>query len=245
MSVQRPAVGGALGVPSRASSPTPTRSPSRDSCVNVARPARSPTRCCCSSIRPSTPADGAPAPRTCRWARTSTAPGHRRLDTDRGGKLTYHGSRPARRLSDHGIGDIGPLPAHDGRGDHRRPRRGRRAGALSPRRGHRLHRRVGAGPQDRLDRRARLPRRQHPRLCRQRGERSRALLLGRGLRPARRGHDLLAPELPRPRASGLRCFRRRMAFQFSNAHGAASAWSRPGASASTLRTPPRSPCERP
>ena len=50
------------------------------------------TCCSCSSIRRCTRRAGAPSPATCRWARTGTARrASRSSDTDRGGRVTYHG----------------------------------------------------------------------------------------------------------------------------------------------------------
>ena len=50
------------------------------------------TCCSCSSTRPCTRRAGAPSPPTSRWARTGTAPqGIEVCDTDRGGRVTYHG----------------------------------------------------------------------------------------------------------------------------------------------------------
>ena len=131
------------------------------------------------------------AERAAASARTSTAlAGIEVFDTDRGGKRHLPRPRPARRLSDHAHRRRRSLPARDGRRDRRRARRAGHPRPLAPRRGHRLHGRVGGGPQDRLDRRARLARRHHPRLRRQRRERPRAVLLGHRLRPARRDNDL-------------------------------------------------------
>ena len=171
-----------------APSPTATRSPSRSGSARAGRPTSCPTRCCCSSTRPSTRAGGAPAPRTCRSARTSTA---------RKG-IEVHRHRPRRAASP----TTAPASSSATRSwridDVRRHLRTMEdaivaalasagvAGALAPRGGHRLHRRLGRGAQDRLDRRARLARRHHARLRRQRRQRPRAVLVGRRLRAARR-----------------------------------------------------------
>ena len=80
----------------------------------------------------------------------------------------------------------------------------RRSSPRSPTEGIDAHSRSDEGPdytgvwvgatEDRLDRRARLPRHLHPRLRGERRERPRPLLLGRRLRTARRRDDV-----PRPR----------------------------------------------
>ena len=91
------------GSPSLDACPTRGRRAPGAASRRAARPARSPTRCCCSSIRRSTRAGAAPSRPTCRWARTGTAlqgievGGHR---PRRPGDLPRPG--PAGRLSDHG-----------------------------------------------------------------------------------------------------------------------------------------------
>ena len=106
--------------------------------------------------------------------------------------------RPAGRLPDR------PRRRRDGVPAHARGRPGGRAAPGGDRRRARpaggrprLHRRLGRGPQDRLDRRPPGARRDHPRVGRQRGERPAAVLVGRGLRPAR-GPDDLADQGDRP-----------------------------------------------
>ncbi|CAA9510023.1 MAG: Octanoate-[acyl-carrier-protein]-protein-N-octanoyltransferase, partial [uncultured Solirubrobacteraceae bacterium] len=124
-------------------------------------------------------------------------PGHRRggHEPRRQGHLPRAG--PARGLPHH---------AHDGRrrvrADH-----GARARGRARRRGHRgppahgrgpgLHRGVGAGAQDRLDRPEREARRDRPRLRGERHERPAALRVGRGVRAAGRADDLRAARVRR------------------------------------------------
>ena len=108
------------------------------------------------------------------------------VGVDRGGKVTYHGpgqlvGYPIVRTDDviahvRTIEDV-LIAALEREGVAARSRaRGRP----------RLHRRLGGRPQDRLDRRARRPRRHHARLRGQRRQRPRPVHLGRRLRAARR-----------------------------------------------------------
>ena len=98
--------------------------------------------------------------------------------------------RPARRLPDHARRRHQRAPAQDGGGDRGGACRVRHRGALTLRGGHRLHRRVGGESQDRLDRRARLARRVHTWLCRQRHQRPHPVHMDRALRPSRCDHDI-------------------------------------------------------
>ena len=109
------------------------------------------------------------------------------VQTDRGGKLTYHGpgqlvgypivprrptsSRYLRTMEEAIVAAL----AEEG------IEAGRARGA---------HRRLGGGPQDRLDRRPRLARRDHPRLRDQRRQRPPAVRVGRAVRARRRAHDV-------------------------------------------------------
>ena len=142
--------------------------------------------------------------------------------------------RPARRLSDHGSDRHRRAPAHDGIRDHRRARRRRHRGALARGGGSRLHRRVGRAAEDRLDRRARLARHRHPWVRGKRRQRPRPVLVGRRVRiagcrndvhrpraggsnPEQADYDSAAP--PTNGASGVPCFRKRMAHAFCATHG--------------------------
>ena len=159
-------------------SPTARRSPSRSTSARGVRPASCPTRCCCSSTRPSTRAGGAPARRSCRFAEDFyRAQGIERGDTDRGGRLTYHGPGQLVGYPIMRIDDVDRLPAHDGARDRRRARRGGRRRALAPRRGHRLHRRVGRrsarSPRSACTSRAASPRTASPSTSRTTSSRSR------------------------------------------------------------------------
>ena len=82
----------AVGLPSSASSTTARRWRCSGACAPRARTARSPTRCCCSSTRPSTRAAGARTPGELPFGEDCyRAQGIDIVDVDRGGKLTYHG----------------------------------------------------------------------------------------------------------------------------------------------------------
>ena len=85
-----------------------------------------PTRCCCSSTRPSTRAGGARhAGELPLGEDFYRARGIEIVETDRGGRVTYHGPGPAGRLSDHARRRHRRPSAHDGSGDRRGARRAR------------------------------------------------------------------------------------------------------------------------
>ena len=157
-----------------------------------ASPGRSPTCCCCSSTRPST--RGAAGPRADElpmgedWYR---AQGIEIRDTDRGGRVTYHGpgqlvGYPIVSLKPYGddVHDyirrmertIELAAGHRGRSGARLSRSGRRrspglTGVWTP-----------DAAEDRLDRRPREPRRHHARIRDQRQQRPGALRVDRSLR---------------------------------------------------------------
>ena len=110
-------------------------------------------------------------------ARPGTASGASTIvDVDRGGKVTYHGARPARRLPDRGASsDVVEHVRSHGARDRRRPRRGGRRRARA-RDGGARYTGVWVGEaQDRLDRRARPPRDRDARARDQRRQRPRAV----------------------------------------------------------------------
>ena len=122
---------------------------------------------------------------------------------------------PARGLPDHGI--------------ERRRRRtctrwSRRSSRRSPTRAIAAEVRDGltgvwAGDaQDRLDRRARVARRDHARLRGERGQRPAAVRVDRAVRDRRRADDL-ACSRETGRTGGMRCFRKRVAWRFAQAFG--------------------------
>ena len=136
------------------------------------------------------------------------------VQTDRGGKLTYHGpgqlvGYPIMRIDD----VVAYLRTMEEAIVAALAEEGIAAG---PREG--LTGVWVGGPQDRLDRRPRLARRDDPRLRRQRRQRPAAVRVGRALRPRGRAHDL--GHARRPAAGDhLDCFRRRMALRFCEAFG--------------------------
>ncbi len=108
------------------------------------------------------------------------------VQTDRGGKLTYHGPG---QLVGYPIMPVTDVVAY------LRTMEEAIVAALAeegieagPREG--LDRRLGRGPQDRLDRRARLARRDDPRLRGQRRQRPAAVRVGRPVRARRRADDV-------------------------------------------------------
>ena len=162
------------------------------------------------------------------------------VDTDRGGRVTYHGPG---QLVGYPIMRIGDVIAY------LRTMEDAIVAALAdsaitaharPQDGPGLHRRLDRRrAQDRLDRRPRRARRHDARLRDQRRQRPRAVRLGRGLRPQRRADDVGR------RADGRRGGPRRSP---PCAHGWPSASRRPSRgppsrSTSTASAPPRPPRE--
>ena len=104
--------------------------------------------------------------------------------------------------------DIPAFIARDGGRARHRARRGGDRGARPRPRGPAVHRRLGRGPQDRVDRRPRLARRHGARVRGQRRQRRRAVPPGHRLRAARRADDVGGagdrPSRRRSSASGKR-----------------------------------------
>ncbi len=134
---------------------------------------------------------GARSTASCRSARTSTArEGIEIVPTDRGGRVTYHGPGQLVGYPIMRVNDIGA---------HLRTMEAAIVAALAEY-GIEARSRCAEGidytgvwvtrPQDRLDRRPRLARRLHARLCRQRRQRSGAVLVDRRVRAARCDDDL-------------------------------------------------------
>ncbi len=154
-------------------------------------PDRYPTRCCCSSTRPSTRAGGAPAPGELPLGEDFyRARGIEVVPTDRGGRVTYHGPGQLVGYPIMGVADvvahlrtieeaIVAALAEEGIAARSRPQDGpdytgvwvreRKIASLGV---HVSRRRLDA------------------RVCGQRGQRPGALHLGGRLRAARRGDDL-------------------------------------------------------
>ena len=139
------------------------------------------------------------------------------VETDRGGKVTYHGPGQLVGYPIMGVTDVVAFVrtmesaivdalAEEGISARARPDEGRDFTGVWV-----------AGPQDRVDRRARRPWRHDARLRGERRQRPPAVRVGRPLRPGRRADDLdHAREADRrPPAA----FRARMAAQFARAHG--------------------------
>ena len=161
----------------------------QERCARRARPTRSRTRCCCSSIRRSTRAGGARAPDELPLRR-----GLLRRAGDRGRRgrprrpRDLPRPRPARRLPDHADRRHHRLPAHDRARDHRRARAARasrRAGGGERPTG------VWAGGRKIASIGVHVSRRvTHARLRGQRRQRPRAVRVDRAVRPAGRADDL-------------------------------------------------------
>ena len=140
------------------------------------------------------------------------------VGVDRGGKVTYHGpgqlvGYPIVRTDDviahvRTMEDV-LIAALEREGVAARSRARGRPG---------LHGRLGGRPQDRLDRRARRPRRHHARLRGQRRQRPRPVHLGRRLRAARRDDDLGRARDGHGPGACPACARE-TAFRFAQAHG--------------------------
>ena len=121
------------------------------------------------------------------------------VETDRGGRITYHGPGPAGRLPDHEPQAV-PRRRRSSTSAAWSPRSSRRSPTSGidgrPDRG--ADRRVDArAAQDRVDRRAREPRRHHARLRDQRQQRPPAVRVDRALRHRQLPHDLRREGAPR------------------------------------------------
>ena len=135
------------------------------------------------------------------------------VETERGGKLTYHGPG---QLVGYPIMHVPNVRAFVETMERALIDAIRAAGVpAGTRDGKRVHRRVGRGPQDRLDRHPRLPPRVHARLRGQRGERPRPVRRGDRLRAAGREDDVAAAKRASP--EGIDCFRKRAAYAFAQA----------------------------
>ena len=136
------------------------------------------------------------------------------VKTDRGGKLTYHGPG---QLVGYPIMRVDDVVAYVRTMEEAIVAALAEEGiAAGPREG--LTGVWVGGPQDRLDRRPRLARRDHPRLRDQRRQRPAAVRVGRAVRARRGADDLDAPRRP-AHGRAPRCFRRRMALAFCAAFG--------------------------
>ena len=142
------------------------------------------------------------------------------VDVDRGGKVTYHGPGQLVAYPIVAITDVMAFVSQLEQVMVDALRDGGCRGPWSRHRWPRLHRRLGRRAQDRLDRPARLPRRDDARAEPQRRRRPDAVSVDRPVRAGRRGDDLRRGAEHRTRSGRLDCLRKRVALGLAEALGA-------------------------